>query len=94
MDGIEYHDVTWAALADLKYPVAKPLRKNWTADQIAEITPFEGVAVRTTGYLVAFKPPGTRRAVARVQIAISRLAPTRTRTWHWLKTSGKRRRHR
>ena len=56
MDGIQYHDVTWAAIAQLKYPVAKPLRKNWTADQIAEITPFEGEAVRTTGYLVAFKP--------------------------------------
>lgn len=42
-DGIQYHDVTWAAIAHLKYPVAKPLRKNWTADQIAEITPFEGV---------------------------------------------------
>lgn len=55
-DGIQYHDVTWAAIAQLKYPVAKPLRKNWTADQMAEITPFEGEAVRTTGYLVAFKP--------------------------------------
>lgn len=55
-DGVQYHDVTWAAIANLKYPVAKPLRKNWTAEQIAEITPFEGVALRTTGYLVAFKP--------------------------------------
>ncbi len=55
-DGIQYHDVTWAAIAHLKYPVAKPLRKNWTAEQIAEIASFEGVAVRTTGYLVAFKP--------------------------------------
>jgi Bacterial SH3 domain len=55
-DGIQYHDVTWAAIAHLEYPVAKPLRKNWTADQIAEITPFEGEALRTTGYLVAFKP--------------------------------------
>ena len=55
-DGIQYHDVTWAAIAHLKYPVAKPLRKNWTSEQIAEITPFEGAALRTTGYLVAFKP--------------------------------------
>jgi hypothetical protein len=55
-DGIQYHDVTWAAIAHLKYPVAKPLRKNWTDEQIAEITPFEGAALRTTGYLVAFKP--------------------------------------
>jgi hypothetical protein len=55
-DGIDYHDVRWEAIAHLKYPVAGPLRKNWTAEQIAEITPFEGVAARTTGYLVAFKP--------------------------------------
>jgi hypothetical protein len=55
-DGIQYHDVTWRAIAQLKYPVAKPLRKNWTTEQIAEIAPFEGTALRTTGYLVAFKP--------------------------------------
>jgi hypothetical protein len=55
-DGIPYHDVTWKALATLKYPVAKPLRKNWTAEQVAQITPFEGTALRTTGYLVAYKP--------------------------------------
>lgn len=55
-DGVQYHDVTWAAIAHLNYPVAKSLRKNWTPEQIAEIAPFEGVALRTTGYLVAFKP--------------------------------------
>jgi len=55
-DGISYHDVTWTAIAGLQYPVAKPLRKNWTKEQIAEIVPFEGEALRTTGYLVAFKP--------------------------------------
>jgi hypothetical protein len=55
-DKIEYHDVTWTAIANLPYPVAKPLRKNWTPEQIAEITPFEGEAIRTTGYLVAYKP--------------------------------------
>jgi hypothetical protein len=55
-DGIQYHDVTWTAIAQLTYPNAKPLRKNWTADEIAKITPFEGEGVRTTGYLVAFKP--------------------------------------
>ena len=55
-DGIPYHDVTWKAIATLKYPVAKPLRKDWTAEQVAQITPFEGTALRTTGYLVAYKP--------------------------------------
>ena len=55
-DGIEYHDVKWEAIAGLQYPVAKPLRKNWTADQLAEIKPYEGIAVRTVGYIVAYKP--------------------------------------
>ena len=55
-DKIVPHDVTWKAIAELKYPVDKPLRKNWTPEHVAEITPFEGVALRTTGYLVAFKP--------------------------------------
>jgi hypothetical protein len=55
-DGVNYHDVKWTAIAQLKYPVAKPLRKNWTTGQIVEIEPFEGIPVRTIGYLVAFKP--------------------------------------
>ena len=55
-DGIEYHDVKWEAIATLAYPVAKPLRKNWTAKQLEQIRPFEGVAVRTVGYIVAYKP--------------------------------------
>jgi len=55
-DGIYYHDVKWSAIAQLQYPVAKPLRKDWTSDQLANIAPYEGVAVRTVGYLVAYKP--------------------------------------
>ncbi len=55
-DGIAYHDVTWRAIASLAFPDAKPLRKQWTPEQLAAIAPFEGIAVRTTGYLVAFKP--------------------------------------
>ncbi len=55
-DHIQYHDVKWEAIASFHYPVAKPLRKNWTDDQLAEIKPYEGVAVRTVGYIVAYKP--------------------------------------
>lgn len=55
-DGISYHDVKWEAIETLPYPVAKPLRKNWTEEQLAEIKPFEGVAARTVGYIVAYKP--------------------------------------
>jgi hypothetical protein len=50
------HDVSWQAIHDLEYPVAKPLRKNWTPEQLADIAKFEGIPVRTIGYLVAAKP--------------------------------------
>lgn len=50
------HDVSWQSIHDLEYPVAKPLRKNWTPDQLAEIARYEGIGIRTIGYLVAVKP--------------------------------------
>lgn len=52
----QYHDVTWDAIANLPYPTDKPLRKNWTAEHVAELKPYEGIPLRTVGYLVAFKP--------------------------------------
>ncbi len=52
----EYHDVQWLAISELAFPKAKPLRKNWTAEQLAEIAKYEGVAIRTVGYIVAIKP--------------------------------------
>jgi hypothetical protein len=51
-----YHDVDWSAVATLEYPVAKPSLVDWTADEKAQIAPYEGIAVRTIGYLVAIKP--------------------------------------
>lgn len=45
------HDVSWAAINALPYPAAKPMRKNWSASELAVIAPFEGVAVRVTGFL-------------------------------------------
>ena len=46
------HDVPWSAIASLKYPTtAKPSRANWKPAELAMIKPFEGVAVRTTGFL-------------------------------------------
>jgi hypothetical protein len=47
----EVHDVAWGDITSLAYPDAPPSRANWTAAQLAEIKPFEGVAVRTTGFL-------------------------------------------
>jgi len=46
-----YHFVTWDAINSLQYPNAPHSRMDWTADQLAVITPYEGVAVSTVGYL-------------------------------------------
>ncbi len=51
-----YHDVEWKAIHDLSFPNDKPLRKNWSPENIAEIERYEGVAVRTIAYIVAVKP--------------------------------------
>jgi hypothetical protein len=50
-----YHAVSFAALAGLRYPVAPKTRDKWSAGQLADIEPFEGIAVTVTGYLVAIK---------------------------------------
>jgi hypothetical protein len=50
------HEVTWDAIKSLPVPHVKTTRKNWkTADRTlaaAEITPFEGVALTVTGFIV------------------------------------------
>lgn len=51
-----YHDVAFQALASLDYPVAPKHRSEWSAEQLAVIEPFEGIAVRVVGFLVAVKP--------------------------------------
>jgi hypothetical protein len=53
---IAYHDVQWSVIDTLNYPTAPAKRKNWTQEQLAVIQPYEGVAVRAVGYLVAIKP--------------------------------------
>jgi len=45
------HDVSWSAIEALPYPAAPASRADWTQTQLAQIKPFEGVAIRTTGYL-------------------------------------------
>ena len=50
-----YHPVAFAALAGLRYPVAPKRRDKWSPGQLADIEPFEGMAVTVTGYLVAIK---------------------------------------
>jgi len=50
-----YHPVTFSALKSLSYPDASTNRNNWTAAEMAQIAPFEGVAVSVTGFIVAVK---------------------------------------
>jgi len=52
----QYHDVDFSAIHDLPFPNDKPIRANWSPEHLAEIARYEGVPLRTIGYLVAFKP--------------------------------------
>lgn len=51
-----YHPVTWKAVQTLPYPVAKKSLGDWTPQQLAQIEPYQGVAVSVVGYLAALKP--------------------------------------
>jgi len=51
-----YHNVTFAAIAQLPYPHGPKHRHDWSQSQLAEIERFEGVAVQVVGYLAALKP--------------------------------------
>lgn len=51
-----YHDVTFKTVANLPYPKAPKERSDWSDDQLDIIRPFEGVAVRVVGFLVAIRP--------------------------------------
>jgi hypothetical protein len=51
----QYHDVTWKAVQGLPYPVAARSLANWSSQQLAEIQPYESVAVSVVGYLTAIK---------------------------------------
>lgn len=50
-----YNDVTFEALAKLPYPKAGKRRSGWSEEHLSEIRPYEGVAVRVVGYLVAIR---------------------------------------
>jgi hypothetical protein len=65
-DDDQVHDVLWSAIQELNFPgksdrkYAPMHRKDWKENQLSVIRPFEGVAVRVVGYLVAIKPQNTR----------------------------------
>jgi hypothetical protein len=53
----QYHEVTWKAVQALPYPAHAPKSlTDWTAQQLAQIEPYQGVAVSVVGYLAAIKP--------------------------------------
>ncbi len=54
--GNQIHDVQWSAIHDLQFPNDKPLRAKWSDEHLQELAKYEGVGVRTVGYLVAIKP--------------------------------------
>lgn len=58
-EATQYHDVTWKAVQGLPYPVAARSLAQWSPQQLAEIQPYEGVAVSVVGYLVAIKVEDT-----------------------------------
>jgi hypothetical protein len=51
----EYHPVSWRALQSVPYPMAGNSLLNWTTEQLAQIEPYQGVAVNVVGYLFAVK---------------------------------------
>lgn len=53
----QYHEVTWKALQALPYPSHAPKSlTNWTQQQLAQIEPYQGIAVSVVGYFAAIKP--------------------------------------
>lgn len=52
----KYHPATWRALQALPYPKAGKSLDDWTPQQLAQIEPYQGVAISIVGYLVAVKP--------------------------------------
>jgi hypothetical protein len=56
-----YHDVALDTLINLSYPqdIGRTMRKNWSESETAEVDQYEGIAVRTVGYIVGVKHEGT-----------------------------------
>ena len=50
-----YYHVTWKALQSLPYPAAKKSLAEWTPEQLAQIQPYQGIAVSVVGFFTAIK---------------------------------------
>jgi len=60
-EGGTYHDVTLSTLLGLTWPqgIEKRQRANWSSADRAAVAQDEGVAVRTTGYILDLRHEGT-----------------------------------
>lgn len=62
-DGVNgsYQDVSLETLINLSFPqgVERVQRQNWSQDEVAAVDQYEGIAVRTTGYIVSVRHEGT-----------------------------------
>jgi hypothetical protein len=56
-----FHDVALATLLQLQWPqgIERAMRDNWAPSDASAVGQYEGVAVRTTGYLVGVRHEGT-----------------------------------
>jgi len=56
-----YHDVSLDTLINLSYPqdIGRTQRKNWSQNDISQVDQYEGIAVRTVGYIADVRHEGT-----------------------------------
>ena len=61
-----FHDVPLDTLITLSYPqdIGRTQRKNWSQSDVTAVKQYEGIAVRTTGYIVGVTHEGTGRPTA------------------------------
>lgn len=56
-----FHDVSIDTIIGLSFPqdIGKVQRANWSQSDVSAVNQYEGIAVRTTGYIVGVKHEGT-----------------------------------
>ncbi|HKT40543.1 MAG TPA: hypothetical protein VJR48_19380 [Ktedonobacterales bacterium] len=56
-----FQDVSFDTLVNLSYPqdIGRVQRANWSQSDVAAVDKYEGIAVRTTGYVLGVKHEGT-----------------------------------
>ncbi len=56
-----YHDVSFDTIVNLSYPqdIGRTQRDNWSQSDVNAVNQYEGIAVRTTGYIIGVKHEST-----------------------------------